>query len=294
MPQEAEVAVLLADISGSTQLYTELGDVRAREVVARCIAIMQGVARRHGGTVVKTIGDGIMANFLTAEAAAEAACDMQGQITGAMTVAGRPIAVHIGIHFGPALIERHDLFGDAVNLVARLAEQAKPGQILTTDATIARLSDSLRETCRQMYLAPLKGRREQVAVHELVWDARDATLMRVPVAGERREGGRLLLVCGNWTATLREGDPRLTMGRAEQNDLVMPHAVVSRLHASIDCRNGRFVLTDQSANGTYVTVNGGAAIYVHRDSHVLTGAGALGLGEALVPGSQVQVAYEAA
>ena len=68
--------------------------------------------------------------------------------------------------------------------------------------------------------------------------------------------------------------------------------VVSRLHARIEYRNGRFVLTDLSANGTYVAADDGGSSYVHRDSHVLTGAGMLGLGEAVSPESLVLVRYE--
>ncbi len=292
MPQEAEIAVLLADISGSTQLYTSLGDVQAREIVARCLAIMRDVTRGHGGTAVKTMGDGVMSSFPSPEAAAEAARAMQHRITGKMTAAGRPIAIHIGVHYGHALIERHDIFGDAVNLLARITEQAKPGQILITDGAVTRLPKALRDACREIYLAPLRGRREQAAIHELVWDATDATLMQAPSAREQHSGTGLLLVRGDWRVTLHEGCPTLTIGRAEQNDLMVPHAVVSRLHACIDCRNGRFVLTDQSANGTYVATDGGGEILVHRDSHVLTGAGILSLGEALVPGSAVQIGYE--
>jgi pSer/pThr/pTyr-binding forkhead associated (FHA) protein len=91
-----------------------------------------------------------------------------------------------------------------------------------------------------------------------------------------------------------EGHPSLTIGRADQNDLVVRQPLVSRLHARIEYRNGRFVLTDLSANGTYVTVDGGRAGYVHRDNHELTGSGTLGLGEAVSPGSPTAVRFEPA
>src|SRR5437764_130079 len=83
--------------------------------------------------------------------------------------------------------------------------------------------------------------------------------------------------------------PTLTIGRAEQNDLIVRHPVVSRLHARIDNRNGRFVLTDQSANGTFVAVDGGRTTYVHRDHYVLTGSGILGLGQGV---AEARVRYE--
>ena len=57
MPREAQLAVLFADVSGSTQLYDTQGDVRARSIVARCIVVMTEVTHRHDGTLIKTIGD---------------------------------------------------------------------------------------------------------------------------------------------------------------------------------------------------------------------------------------------
>lgn len=294
MPQEAELSVLFADVSGSTQLYETLGDVRARAAVAGCIAVMTEVVRRHGGTLVKTIGDEVMTTFPSANAAAEAACDMQDGITGQMVVEGRPLTIRVGFHFGSLLIEEADVFGDAVNLASRMVNQAKSGQILTTGATADRLTGPMRETARQIDLAEVKGKREPIPIYELVWRREDATVMRglAPWATQQRAGGRLVLTAGGTRLELGERHPTLTIGRAEQNDIVVRQPIVSRLHARIECRNGRFVLSDQSANGTYVAGDNGQSTLVHRDNLELTGAGTLGLGEAVTPGSAAMVRYE--
>ena len=292
MPEEAEVAVLFADICGSMQLYDTLGDTRARSIVARSIAVMADVTRRHGGTLVKTLGDAVMTTFPTADAAADAASAMQHGITGQMAVDGRPLAIRVGFHFGSALIEDADIFGDSVNLPARMAGQAKPGQILTTGATIARLSGRAREVVRQIDYTRVRGKQHEIAIYEVVWKGEDATEMRAPWAGERGEGGRLAFIAGGSLLELGAGYPTLTIGRGEQNDLVVRSSIVSRLHACIEYRRGRFVLTDQSANGTYIAADDGSTTYVHRDNHVLTGAGMLGLGEAVTPNSQVLVRYQ--
>jgi adenylate cyclase len=290
--QEAQLAVLFADVCGSTQLYETLGDTRARAIVARCIAAMADITRRHGGTVIKTIGDEVMATFPTADAAAEAASAMQQGITGQMAVDGRPLAIRIGFHVGAALLEEADVFGDAVNLSSRVAAQAKAGQILTTGATVARFGEPARNASRQIDLAQLRGKQQQIAIFELVWKTEDATLMRAPWTAQQRATGRLAFMCGGSLLELGEGYPTLTIGRDEQNDLVLRSPIVSRLHARIEYRRGRFVLTDQSANGTYVVADDGTKAYVHRDDHVLAGAGTLGLGEAVTPGSEVLVRYQ--
>jgi predicted component of type VI protein secretion system len=101
-----------------------------------------------------------------------------------------------------------------------------------------------------------------------------------------------VLTAGGTRLEIGEGHPSLTIGRADQNDLVVHQPVVSRLHARIEFRNGRFVLTDLSANGTYVVADEDGSNYVHRDSFVLLGAGTLGLGEAVSVESLVTVRYE--
>jgi class 3 adenylate cyclase len=294
IPKETQLAVLFADVSGSTQLYDTLGDVRARSIVARCIAVMTEATRRHGGILVKTIGDEVMSTFPDATAAAEAACDMQEGITGQMVVEGRPLAIRVGFHFGPTLCEEADVFGDAVNLAARLATLAKSGQILTTGATVEHLAGPRRKSCRHIDMTQVRGRREQVPLHEIVWRAEDATLMRAPWATERQPGGKLAFIAGSTRLELGDGHPSLTIGRAEQNDLVVRQPVVSRLHARIEYRNGRFVLTDLSANGTFVARDGGDRTYVHRDNLELAGAGRLGLGEAASSDSLTSVRFEPA
>ncbi len=292
MPREAQLAVLFADVSGSTALYDTLGNVRARSIVARCIAVMTEATHRHGGTLVKTIGDEVMTTFPNATAAAEAACEMQEGITGQMVVEGRPLAIRVGFHFGRTLLEEADVFGDAVNLAARMVSQAKSGEILTTGATVEHLDGKRRKSCRQIDLTQVRGKREEIAVYEVLWQAEDATIMRAPWATQHRAGERLVLTAGGTRLELGEGHPSLTIGRAEQNDLVVHQPVVSRLHARIEYRNGRFVLTDLSVNGTYVAADDDGSGYVHRDSHVLTGSGTLGLGEAVSPDSLVTVRYE--
>ncbi len=292
VPRQAQLAILFADVCGSTQLYDTLGDARARAIVARCMDAMTDATQRCGGKVVKTIGDEVMATFASANDAAEAACAMQDSITGRLMVEGRPIAIRVGFHFGLALIEDTDVFGDSVNLPARLAGQAKAGQILTSGATVALITGRARHACRQIDVAQIRGKQQQVAIYELVWKPEDATVMRAPGAGEQRDG-RLTVTSGGSLFELGEGYRTLTMGRAEDNDIVVRNPLVSRLHARIEYRNGRFVLTDLSANGTWVAGDDGASAYVRRDSQVLTGSGLLGLGEAVSARSDCQVRYRA-
>lgn len=277
---QARLAVLFADLCGSTGLYEALGDARARALVVRCTDTMAEATRRRRGLVVKTIGDAVMATFPAADAAAEAAAAMQEAITGRLVAGGRPLAIRIGFHVGAALVEEADLFGDAVNVPARLAAEAKAGQILTSGETVGEMSAHWRAACRHLALARLRGKQQPVPIFELLWTPEEATLMRPPQTAAGLLGARLTLVYGGLIAELGPLSPALTIGRAKQNDILADGPLVSRLHARIEYRQSRFVLTDMSANGTWIEPDGGAKSFLHRDSEALSGAGALGLGEA--------------
>ena len=80
MSNETEVAVLFADVVGSTRLYEVLGDLKARDMVVACVDLMRSATERNRGTVIKTIGDEILSIFPTANDAVNAAGEMQQDI----------------------------------------------------------------------------------------------------------------------------------------------------------------------------------------------------------------------
>jgi class 3 adenylate cyclase len=290
LSHEAHLAILFADVSSSTALYNTLGDDAARGVIARCLSIMTAATRHFGGRLIKTIGDEAMSTFATADAAAEAAIEMHETIAGSRSLAARRLAIHAGFHFGPVVLDNGDVFGDAVNIAARMVDYAKADQIVTTGETVTRLAGSLGARCRQIDGTRLKGWAGERAIHELVWREEDATI-RGSWSPEEPGNARMVLTHGPTRLELHADCPSVTLGRGEQNDLVIRHACVSRQHARIEYRNGRFVLTDVSANGTYVLAPGADCRLVRRDSLELSGAGMLGLGEAIARESPTSVTY---
>ena len=153
--QTQHLAVLFADISDSTKLYNTLGDNAARTVVTTCLTLISGVVERFKGRVVKTIGDEVMCVFRRADDAVLAAGEMQAQVD-----AQRPgeyhLQIHIGLHYGPVLVEDDDVFGDTVNAAAYLTAVASAEQILTTEATEHNLSPELRSSVRPVFKVVLR------------------------------------------------------------------------------------------------------------------------------------------
>jgi adenylate cyclase len=280
MPRSAaSLAIVFADISGSTRLYEMLGDERARQRVAECIAVLSEEIRRHGGTVVKTIGDEVMSTFPSAEAAVRATCAMQEALTMTTTQGQMPVAIRVGLHFGSVLVEDGDVFGDAVNVAARMASLAKANQIITTSKTVAALAPELRASTRCIDRAPVKGKQEELEIYEVIWREDDLTRMDT-VLPPAASHVYLRLRFRDTEIELNQERPAVTLGRGQQNDLIIPDEFISRLHARIEYRRGKFVLLDQSTNGTFVRMPDGKVVTLHREEVPLQGTGMISLGRA--------------
>ncbi len=295
MRNETRLAILFADVCASTRLYETLGDARAHDAITRCLAIMSEATSGHGGRVVKTIGDEVMSTFDSADAAAQAAAAMQEAISEGFILDGTPVSIRVGFHFGTALVEHGDVYGDAVNVAARMTDQAKAGQILTTEPTVGALSDAWRSSVRQIDVATIRGKRDEIAMFEVVWQREDVTQMaamtfRAPAAQQKKP--RLVLEYQGTTVECGDGHNSVVMGRQESNDLVVRHDMISRLHARIEYRRGNFVLIDQSINGTYVRTDRGEDAFVRRDAFTLHGSGVLGLGQPLTGDPSEGVCYQ--
>ncbi len=284
---DATLAILFADVAGSTPLYERLGDREAHSRIAACLARAAAATASRGGRVVKTIGDGLMAAFPRGEAAFLAAVAMQE----AQAVAGDGLALRVGFHEGPALAQGGDLFGDAVNLAARLGEAAGPGQVLLTAATAAALPAALRVGVRALGALAVKGKSRPVDAAEVVWDTgADLTIVDAAATAPAPAGRALTLALGSHQVRVLPGEGWVTLGRDGGNDLVVPSPRASREHARVEFRGGQFVVVDFSANGTVVRADGGPEVLVRRDSHALRGSGWIVLGGGAGPGEPVRYA----
>jgi adenylate cyclase len=120
-------AVCFLDITGYTRLTEEQGDEAAADLAARLAAMVRRSSQDHGGQPVKWLGDGVMFYFEDPGQGVLAALDM---VDGVATHALPP--AHVGIHAGPVVFQEGDYFGRTVNIAARIAEYARPGEVLAT------------------------------------------------------------------------------------------------------------------------------------------------------------------
>jgi len=294
MDKEQELTILFADVVGSTRLYDVLGDVKARDTISHCIEVMSAAAQEFNGSIIKTMGDELMATFERPDDAMNAGARMHENITDELVVDGESVTVRIGCNFGPAIVETDDVFGTAVNIASRMTSQAKSGQIITTGPTVELLSPEWQASTRQIDLAKIKGRADQMALFEVIWKKEDATSMIRSISWDEvaaTKQGRITLRYKNQEVEVDESRPLVAMGRADDSDLVVNNHLISRLHAQVELKRGKFRLIDQSTNGTFVLNNLGQELFVRRDSVQLTGEGFIGLGKAVKPDSPTAIYY---
>ncbi|MFC3109287.1 adenylate/guanylate cyclase domain-containing protein [Undibacterium arcticum] len=279
----AEVAVLFADIAGSTRLYQTLGDAQAKAMIDECLRTMRTVIARHGGRVIKTIGDEIMCVFPDADRGHLAATHMQLKVAALPIVSGVKRAIRIGFHAGAVIEVRGDVFGDTVNTAARMSDLAKGNQIITTLSTVERLSPMLRESTRRIAALAIKGKVDDIDVCEVIWQGGDDLTM-VTLSSDEGESAaqiELHLTHGAQNLVLDHAGASIVLGRDASCQIVIADRKASRLHARIERRRDKFFLVDQSTNGTFISFAGEAEIGLRREEVMLRGQGRIVFGHSL-------------
>ena len=291
--QTQNLAVLFADICDSTKLSGALGDNAARVVVNACLSLITGVVERCRGRVVKTIGDEVMCVFARADDAVLAASEMQS-VVDARRPGKHHVQIHIGLHYGPVLVEANDVFGDTVNAAAYLTAVAAEEQILTTEATERNLSPELKANVRPVFKTVLKGSTEESTVYQVVWHKDTTNLTEVNLQSHKfipGDEGSLLVAHQNLTLCLDQGRASITIGRGDECDLVVTEKLASRKHVSIRLLRTHFYLVDHSLNGTFVTVESGEEVHVLRAELLLDGSGRLSLGRSTREGATETITF---
>ena len=296
MPNDAStLAILFADVSGSTRLYETVGDIEALATIGRRLSLVGATCEGYGGRVVKTIGDEVMAVFPSVDAAMQAACDMQTRVAAIPQVNNARLAIRIGFHYGPAIEDKGDFFGDAVNTAARMAGLAKGGQIITSGQSVDALSPLLQASTREIDAFHVKGKQDEIRIFEVIWhDSADLTAMAERELPPTTAQPVLTLTYGALTLTLGAEQKSASLGREAGNELVVPDKMASRVHCKIELRRGNFFLVDQSTNGTYVTVGADAEILLKREQIMLRGRGIICLGHTASSSDAVLVSFASA
>jgi class 3 adenylate cyclase len=272
-------AVLFADLAGSTSIYEKLGDAAAKAMIDECLQLMRAATACHGGRVIKTIGDELMCVFPDADRGSMAAVEMQSSVAALAPVSGVRRSIRVGLHAGPLIEAEGDVFGDTVNTAARMTGFAKGDQIITSGATVERMSPVVRSTTRMIAALSVRGKGDDVEVYEVIWSEADDLTTMASASGELPAlTGSLHLTHGTRHIVLEGQGARAVIGRDASCQIVLSDKKASRVHARIERRRDKFFLIDQSTNGTFVTFTGENEIALRREELLLRGSGRITFG----------------
>jgi adenylate cyclase len=270
-----EVAILLADITGSTPLYEAIGDAAAARQVGACLDGLQSIIARRGGTFIHSRGDNVLCTFAEPSSALRAARELLVQSPASQ------LAIHVGMHVGHVVHAHGDIFGDAVNLTARLATLARPGEILISKGFVDRVPPAERSSLRVLDNMIFKGKGTPTEIYSLVSEDSAVRTEVVFGHGSGHTRTKFQQTVAEVSVTLRYADcsrscqeqVSLSIGRSTDCDLVIERSWVSRQHAVVTVQRGKVQLEDRSSLGTYVSPRGGHEFFMRRETVVLTGSG---------------------
>lgn len=270
--QLTPVTVLFADISGSTTLYAQRSDMTAFSLATACLSVVERGIASVGGRVVKRLGDGLLAVFGQPEQALRAAVDSRAALAATdQTTEGESLRIRFGISCGAAVLAADDVFGDVVNVAARLVALAGPDEILLSGGAHEELTVGFRSQAHLIDALALRNRPRAVPVYKFIGAEPDSTSPFNPPVP--RAQATLSIKHGQTRFVLGPQRQRLSIGRHASSDICLDHAAVSRLHAEILARGDKFVLADRSTNGTFVHTQNGFVLRLLREELTLSQSG---------------------
>jgi len=276
-----ELTLLFADIAQSTALFEKYGDDKARSTIASVLKNLIEVSDSYKGVLIKTIGDEIMCTFPSPDYAIKAAIGMQECVSGNFVLGTHPIGIRVGFHHGKVIAEKGDVYGDTVNVAARMAGLAKKGQIITNSLTFKNdINQDVKH--RNLGKTKVKGKLLAVKIIEIFWQKDVSQVTRVSSALDLQlpeAQFKMELDINGRQLKMTEQSPNKIIGRGEECDIQILAPMASRVHAEIQFSDGNFKIEDHSTNGTWLEM-GGNSLRLHRDKTVLLGEGMISLGSA--------------
>jgi adenylate cyclase len=282
------LAVAFIKINREVNALKKIDPNSALALINDCLDVIRNTVVEKNGVVIKTLmHDNVMCTFSSADVAMSASIAIQekfkeGQLVRRMKKQGVRIPVKLGFSYGEVLTEDGDVFGHTVNVAARITGDAKTGQILTDKVSVDTLSPELQLSTRLVDHMPAKGISEPIEIYEVIWDEDGHTYMATSVVSTVTSTVKkevyLLLNYNGQSLTLDNSSEPIELGRSNKADMQINEDNASRFHTQIEHKRGRFIITDQSLNGTYVDVDNEIIHLKKNESYELTGKGRICLG----------------
>lgn len=256
-------------------LYQKHGDSSALRQISLRIDGIKVLIEAAGGEFVHSRGDDVLATFPDTMSALNVIIEVLRPQPVPM------IQLRVGAHFGGVIRDRNDIFGDAVNLTARFAAKANPGEAIISQEFVDRLSSVGQCLVRYFDELSFRGKSNPQRIYTLA--SADLTLQteivpaRLP-PGRRSERATQVELYHGDMKTVIGVDQSISFGRSADCGIVIDRKWVSRHHGTITLADGRVSLVERSSSGTFISMQNGPQVFTRRESVLLIGSGKLSPG----------------
>ncbi|HTC91989.1 MAG TPA: adenylate/guanylate cyclase domain-containing protein [Terriglobales bacterium] len=259
------ITVMFTDIKGSTAYFEKYGDAAGLMMVHQCNDSLRQIVEGHGGRVVKTIGDAIMATFEDCKESVLASIEMQKALIGFN--APKPeqdhVFIRIGLNYGQGIVKSNDVFGDVVNVASRVESVAAAEQIVISDSVYEQIKDLKLFKTASLGKFSLKGKEGDRDLYEVEWTPKKETrtpvahtiMMEPPKASRVVPHFKLQHIKKDGTSgelyEMKQG--RLSLGRSQGDLQYATDGTLAPLHARFYVENGQLLVEDLSdGKGVFV------------------------------------------
>ncbi|MFO1262499.1 MAG: adenylate/guanylate cyclase domain-containing protein [Rhodoferax sp.] len=295
--------VVFTDLHGSTAVFESLGNARATEIVTQITNWVGEQFVLSGGSIVKTLGDGVLALFPDPATALHAVIKLQRDyaVRSHQFPEALRMPIRVGVASGEVEMVDGDCYGDAVNVASRLIDLCGPHQIWASAIQID--PDAARSmTLKELGPISIRGRAEPCNVYQIEWQEEVSTdILTMQAKFDEVQNSNEVDALGReveltWLDTskrFRSYDLPIEIGRVGSADFVVNDPRVSRIHARLEWRNGSVVFVDASSYGSWIRFAGAADsdVLLRREECVLYGKGELALGASFADPSVPTVSF---
>lgn len=285
----APTTVMFADLTGSTSVFESLGNDAATQAIRALTHWIGQACEKHGGRVVKTLGDGVLALFPRPDYAVETVVQLQRDHARRQVQRGpaHHMELQVGLACGDVVEVSGDCFGDAVNVAARLSDLAGASEVLATREVVEQVGQPPAGVrFHDMGTMPIRGKSQEHHVWRIEWEEDTSTgmltLPAYPVLQPRSRApaaASIALESGTLVHEFDADELPVHLGRAREAEFPILDPRVSRLHARIEWRGQGFVLVDLSSYGTCVRFGGShTELRLRREECALHDSGEIALG----------------
>ena len=273
---EVKLPAVFIEIAWDEGKARKHGQINTQNLVLKAMSIVTDIVKKHGGKIVRTSDRQVFCTFPNTKKSIQAVINQQRAIAQEELLQVIETSLKIGLHYGETKLSKDDVSGEAASIAEKIKLVAQSGQILVSRDSVQEIPTALDIQFTKRGKLKVKGRILKIEVLEAIWKETSGTLTVYTdeiVKSPPSLDSVLVLKFKGKKYKLGKSRSSFLIGRSNENDIIIDETSISRQHASVKFKNGRFRLADQSKNGTYLKTESEEEHFLNQNDMLLEGKG---------------------